>query len=407
MHRREFLFGAAASVFGLWMVPRASRKSTDGLGVFRRPAARGPGSLVVAAADTPASIKERADYVCDGTNVTGGDEEELNEALRQAPSVVLAPGTFWLSGGIVLPSNRALSGCGPASVIKLRDRHNASIDLISNEPTNAQYGVAYQIVIERLTIHGNGNSISGPTQRGILLTHVTDRFGHGAFALAGATIAHCTIYECRTGAIEMGSCQRCTIIGNHIVANGATPADGAGIQLVDCHYCVVQGNQLFANSSWAIRLSSCTRNLVVGNMCVESDDENLLLVDDSRENVVAANVTARAGGEGLELQQSTHNVVADNVVTENSMDPDPAIPVPSMSVNLFSAHNVISSNNFHVGKAPARPSYAIEFQRASARNLLHGNSFYEGGAQGDVNDLDGRNGKRDNRNIDGEWLEEY
>lgn len=58
----------------------------------------GSAFVVVAASDTPSIIKDRADYVCDGT----ADEAEINTALATGADVILAPGQYTVSSPIIM-----------------------------------------------------------------------------------------------------------------------------------------------------------------------------------------------------------------------------------------------------------------------------------------------------------------
>lgn len=74
-------------------------------------------SLVVAAPNASAATKTGADYVCDGTQSTGGDEVEINAAIAALPAaggkIVLSGGQFWRTAPIVCnKSNVIIEGVG-------------------------------------------------------------------------------------------------------------------------------------------------------------------------------------------------------------------------------------------------------------------------------------------------------
>lgn len=73
----------------------------------------GPTAYTVAASDTPAGLKARADRTCDGTN----DHVEIQAQLDAASSaggglVMLAPGTYTLGDEVSIPASCGLVGVG-------------------------------------------------------------------------------------------------------------------------------------------------------------------------------------------------------------------------------------------------------------------------------------------------------
>src|SRR5690606_12953984 len=76
-------------------------------------------TMIVAASNSPASIKDTADYVADGT----ADQVEINAALTAAAggSVYLAEGTYVANATILVPNNTTLAGAGKGTVIELAD----------------------------------------------------------------------------------------------------------------------------------------------------------------------------------------------------------------------------------------------------------------------------------------------
>jgi len=112
-----------------WTLAQAHRGADGKIMVFKgpgadpveedKPAGGGDAFLVVAAADTPAALKNRADYTCDGTATTSGDQSEINTALGAADIVIICPGTYWIDGSISMASGKALVSFG--AVLKLKN----------------------------------------------------------------------------------------------------------------------------------------------------------------------------------------------------------------------------------------------------------------------------------------------
>jgi hypothetical protein len=74
---------------------------------FQNAGGGGPVS-VVAASDAPSYVKDRADWVCDGTS----DQAEIQDALDTYGSVQLSEGTFNVSGTISMTATHRLRGAG-------------------------------------------------------------------------------------------------------------------------------------------------------------------------------------------------------------------------------------------------------------------------------------------------------
>lgn len=118
-----------------------------------------PATYVVAAFDS--IRKASAHYICDGT----ADQVEINQALSALPPgggrVLLLAGTYTLSDSVEMPAGATLSGEGQATVVKLRDSHNASISLIRNKD------YAHKTCISDLRIDGNRSAQSAGTVTGV------------------------------------------------------------------------------------------------------------------------------------------------------------------------------------------------------------------------------------------------
>jgi len=116
-------------------------------------AGTGGSSLLVAASDAAQSIKDRADYLCDGT----ADEVEINAALSAGKAVMLSAGTFNLAAGqsIVDPGSVpiALVGSGWSTVLAVPNASNVYAIALSTTYKLSGY-------IGNLKIQCNGNNQS-------------------------------------------------------------------------------------------------------------------------------------------------------------------------------------------------------------------------------------------------------
>jgi hypothetical protein len=152
------------------------------------------GAILVASADAPASVKEKAHYVCNGTN----DHVEINLAIRdasptqandvgqnigvnravpegtQAGRVILSGGEFHISGSILMRTGVWLQGQGPLTFLRAKSNLTAS----TGEGTPVamikkfdQY--VHLIVISDMSLYGNFGS-GGP--------------GHGIYLESGSDL---------------------------------------------------------------------------------------------------------------------------------------------------------------------------------------------------------------------------
>jgi hypothetical protein len=115
------------------------------------PSGRGA-SAVVAAAGASDFLKYQADYVCDGTQATGGDDVEIAAALAAVGvggKVLLSGGTFYVSkDGINFLDGQHLQGMGiDATTVMLADGENGRV--ISH--TASKSGVT----VSDMTLDGN------------------------------------------------------------------------------------------------------------------------------------------------------------------------------------------------------------------------------------------------------------
>jgi len=284
--------------------------------------AQGGAAIVVAAADTPGVLKSRADLVCTGTSTTGGDESTINAALGRADAVVLCPGTFWVSGSILLGTGQSLLGSGPNSVIKVRNGHNADVDVIVNSDTAE--GNDY-IAVRDLVVDGNGGNQSrsidmngvnfSNCKNGIIQAIVARDFSTGDYS-EGIRLTTCGYFrvldnrchENSYASIYLRSCNNVLVQGNICTGYGNDGIDVTrpvglpktkecavignicyghkidGIWLNDAEDCIVQGNICVGNGLRGIGLSRAnSRNLIIGNVCADNSQSAHLEYDNIRE----------------------------------------------------------------------------------------------------------------------------
>jgi parallel beta-helix repeat protein len=268
----------------------------------------GDSFLVVAALDTPAVLKARADYVCDGTNLTGGDEVEINTALGVSNVVILCPGTYWTSQAIVMASYKSLVGGGAGCCIKFRNGINADRNMIVNsDPVNGND----HITIRNLKLDGNKANNTGG-QEAIWFTMVGS--GVGATAKAGCIIEGCFIENFKSIGIDLegiDASHRCTgnkVIGNTLIANGY-----AQIYVLYADNNVISNNIIQGSSRDGISLDTCDNNVISDNICQENIGSDGIVLYVSSYNTVSGNVCQDNASNGIDITTNSH----DNTIVAN------------------------------------------------------------------------------------------
>jgi len=405
----------------------------------------GGNAVVVAAADTPSKLKSRADFICDGTSATGGDEAEINAALSMADTVILCPGTYWLSGSIRLGNNQTLQGSGLATVLKLKDNYNADISLIVAISKS-------RVTIANLTVDGNKANQTDGEQYGIYFEnttnskiescHIMNMMGGGIFLVSSSNnviagnICQNNDYD---GIFLFDSSNNNTVTGNTCQNNGGSGillTDSSnnrvtgntcqnnfdGISLIDSSNNAVAGNTCQNNGGNGISLAYFGNNTVTGNIC-QNNGFNGIYLFDSSNNTVAGNTCQDNDSCGILLVNSSNNTVTGNTCQNNSYD----------GIYLGgSSNNTVAGNTCHGNGASSTSAYSniylcfnSDYNLISGNicrhdnvsryginiassdcdyNMIEGNNLYASGLTGDINDAGTNTRKRDNLGNTGEWL---
>ena len=319
--------------------------------------AQGGAAIVVAAADTPGVLKSRADLVCAGTSSTGGDEDSINAALGRADAVILCPGTFWVSGSISLGTGQALSGCGPSSIIKVRNNHNANLNVITNPSSSVDH-----ITVRNLKIDGNKTNQTSGAMNGVYFnlyvtnTQITDCFGENMYG--GSAIA----FYGQIGMSPLAEC-RLAIMGNFLQENVN------GIRLVGAHQVLVQGNTCFKNDQYGMWLTWFSNdNSIVGNISLLNSQaapnaySDIYLESRSNQNIIQANSCKPRGthnGEtpskyGIEIDDCHDNLVVGNDLYDETYSFKTAA-LYNLGTNIIKnnrGYNPVGISSITVGASP-------------------------------------------------------
>lgn len=282
----------------------------------------------VAAADSPAEVRDRADAVLDGA----ADQERLNQLLATHRAVRLLAGGARTTAAVVVPERSLLSGVpgatvhGPRSgaVVDVRGAGSAVRDVTVE---GGEVGVvvrASRVDVSRMTVRGSGrdgiSTAVGAEHIRLTGNHVvaTGRFG---ITVNGTPARHVTINENLiegTGAAGLG------IVGiGHFVTvadntTAGTGGDGVAAYNAGNRRVAVVGNTFADPGNHCVHLGG--QDLVIANNTGYAPDAHGWFVHNhdgspARRFVIEGNtVVDLARGVGILIQAARHGSVADNVV---------------------------------------------------------------------------------------------
>ena len=320
--------------------------------------AGGDAYLVVAAADTPITLKRRADFICDGSNTTGGDQDEINAAFALSDAVVLCPGTFWIDGMIVMGSGQSLFGCGAASVLKFKDNTVPAVIPLRMIYNSDPVGGNDHITVKNVRLDGNRiNQLAAYAFYGIYFVRVGS--GTGATATPGCKIQCCFVESFNNSGIRLSESNNNTVTGNSCQGNGAS-----GISLTSSSNNTVTGNICQGNDGYGISLTGSS-NTVTGNICQGNGASGISLSNSSNNNTVTGNICQGNGASGISFREANNNTVTGNTICSNGAY---GIDFPG-----YSDYNSIE-NNYTSGNT----SGCVNVTATCNNNVFTNNQFDEG-----------------------------
>ncbi len=324
--------------------------------------------ITVAAANTPAVLKARADYVCTGTSALGGDEITINTALAAADIVVLMPGAYWVNNvvaqtyAVLLASGQTLKGCGPSTVIKIHDAHDDTLFMFRNSDIAAGNN---RINILNLKADGNRVTQGAGSMYGIQMTKV----GVDSTKL-GVRIECCWVENFRTYGIGLTECYNSMILGNFIryVSRGI-------VMNTSCDN-MIMSNHCSACSNDGIHLETAVtkRNQVIGNHC-HSNGTYGLYITGSLNNILGNHCYLNQQS-GMRLDHADDNLVEGNICTENSQEMSSYYNIELAD----SDRNLIQGNTCRKGALANKPIYGIAIASSACdKNIVRSNDLRDAG----------------------------
>ena len=246
---------------------------------------------IVAASDS--QNKEKADYVCDGSN----DEAEIEQAINDLPStggiVYLLEGTYNIGSSIdILKSNVSLIGSGKATILKRAwdASTNAGMITVGDGGTTA----VSNIVIANLSIDGQKATYTGSENIGIFFNK----------AVFSSKIQNTWIYD----------------------------NDGDGIYVTGAGVCAtnrlkniwIQDNEVSGNNQNGIKFdNSCGigdyPHLITGNIIRENGSNGLYLYS-GNYITVSHNIITNNTSRGIYVNDATYSIISNNRLYNNGDD---------------------------------------------------------------------------------------
>jgi hypothetical protein len=387
----------------------------------------------VAASNSPITLKNRADYVCDGT----ADESEINTALALG-NVQLVEGTYNISvTGIQIGANRTLMGVGDGTKL-LGISHSATTKMITNTG-------AVGINLRDFSIDGSGRTMG----YGVYFENVGS--GSGTTAEVGCFIENLYIKDVYQSAIELRSCRNSNIINcvfdnpnwdGVVLKKKVGDADGsmyininnnifnnctASIWCQFATYCnfnnnVFEGDLTNNRGQELVQLeANCAYITIDGNVFRNSGEVHFWANDTVSHIIISNNIFSKSVSDGI-WTTANYTTISNNDIEFSGqngiyIEGDGAIidgnrissssTISNAGYNnisyVFGSNSVISNNIFNRGFEANRPAYGVMVYSSVARCLVSNNNLYNGGLSGDVLNQSSSTRLSNNISLTGGW----
>jgi len=353
----------------------------------------GGGSCLVVASNTATQlIKNRSDYICDGT----ADQVEINAAIQALPSTggkIICVGEFYLTGPILIDRNSVcfegvgLSNSVTATQQAVGTRFNAVTGLtgqVIKVQEAANNKPCYGTVLRDFTIDGgfidtatdgilfraNRSRIENVhvqrvTGAGIHVRGYTsaERGGSGAWDTYDTSIVGCEVGYCLGTGLE------------------ATATSGTGIWFdTDAPDCHVMNCVLFNNYD-GIRIGASSEQ-ITANHVYDSVRYNILFDNAGSRTKIVGNKIEGAGSHGLFFDNTTAGTSGVIIVGNGFKNNGDAATNTADHINITGSSTnghtsiTIVGNTFTKDSATSNlPRNAINMSTASQGTLIDGNSF--------------------------------
>ncbi len=323
-------------------------------------------SFIIAADDSPAEWKSKADYIADGTS----DEVQINLALASlgslGGSVLLSPGNFAIAATIVIEDNTILLGSGDSTKINVTGDIGATVITNADATPLSRSGTPnFNITVRDLFVEGNKSQ----------QTTLSDDI----WCVGFSTVVN-------------------LLVENIHVNNGFT----ASIRTEFCTDVVICNNKVVDSADDAIAINNeTTRAKVYGNDLKDTgvngvsygSPAGIEVQDGSNDVVVFGNTIVGYLADGLQVSNHIGKDGCSKVsFTNNTVSKTEDVSTATNGIRVSSADSaihtlVIINNNTFADTSPTDVTYAINVSSVTdlqiSGNSVSGNG-YGGRSQGAI-----------------------
>lgn len=289
-------------------------------------------------------------------------------------TVFIESGTYDINETLNLPSNITITGSGLTTVLQASDGLNAplfqNMDMINGNS---------MIVISNMKLDGNSAGQASPSdvvywRNGVKDSEIIDcwiydssRFGVWVYQ-TGVSDDYClfannTFESCQDSALNLYGTGSNNVNGNLFKENLGKKA----LSLYNAYNDNISGNT-FSGNRYAIQLDQCSNDCIYRNYCVSNSQVGIEL-HNSSNNVVADNTCFQAY-IGINIEDNSHfNLIEGNQVTSCATH---GISIDGMETGAN--HNIIIGNTCMNNNQNNQSCYAgIFLYRVSQYDLVEGN----------------------------------
>jgi len=323
-------------------------------------------TYVVAASDSTASMKNQADYVCDGV----ADDEEIQAAINNLPNdggrVLLLEGTYITRAAIKLRSNITLSGSGPSTIIK---PVNETKSYLAQDAASGQN----QVVVQDASGFEVGMDVI-----------VKDNNSGDGY---GVTLATITDIDSNTITLDTNLVNTYTVTANGHVVN-VFPViaadgyhDGTTYTNIVVENLKIDGNKAnIGKYTWlqaGIAFIRVTHSVIRNNWVINSNYEGISDQGVWRDtwNKIIGNIIAGAAGRGIHIGTGNyHVIISRNIIKDCEYD---GIYLCSAVRYATISDNVIDSCGYSgIGGIGGTSSSNLDLYNTITGNVITNNGWY-------------------------------